>query len=290
MYQTLDILVDDLCQIKTSLIENEDVNVEMQIYIDSKLSKIIEYIKLNLLTIHAQPTIVTTSHVATHSQPTIVTTSQIDTHSQPTIVTTSQMATPAQSTMITTSQVANHVQQTIVATSQVSIHNLTPTLEDSIPQQTISCNASPTSELNIDFVIYSPKSLAVIGESTKSIKKELKKMGGRYSAILTLENQPVKGWLFSHSKQDELSVYLGKSVRIPSDKHVMITDDDEDFVDWFNDEERFYVIGVGTKSIKSILAELGGRFCMNIDSKLGKIPGWIFSIDKKDLVLERIAV
>lgn len=57
-------------------------------------------------------------------------------------------------------------------------------------------------------VEYSAKALAVFGD-TKTIKDELKAMGGRFNARLTINGKKIAGWIFSKSQERRLSTYFG---------------------------------------------------------------------------------
>jgi hypothetical protein len=61
---------------------------------------------------------------------------------------------------------------------------------------------------NCTLVEYSTKAVAVFGE-TKSIKDELKAMGGRFNARLTFNGQKLAGWIFPKSKEQSLAYYFG---------------------------------------------------------------------------------
>ena len=58
-------------------------------------------------------------------------------------------------------------------------------------------------------VDYSAKAIAVIGD-TAPIKDDLKAMGGRFNARLTVEGQKVAGWIFSKSKESDVMAYVKK--------------------------------------------------------------------------------
>jgi hypothetical protein len=60
-----------------------------------------------------------------------------------------------------------------------------------------------------DFIIadYSEKAIAVFGD-TKPAKEQLKALGGRFNPKLTHEGEKKAGWIFSHSKRDELKKLL----------------------------------------------------------------------------------
>ena len=61
---------------------------------------------------------------------------------------------------------------------------------------------------NCTLVEYSTKAVAVFGE-TKSIKDELKAMGGRFNARLTFNGQKLAGWIFPKSQEQRLAYYFG---------------------------------------------------------------------------------
>lgn len=57
-------------------------------------------------------------------------------------------------------------------------------------------------------VEYSDKAVAVFGD-TKSIKDELRAMGGRFNSRLTFNGQRLAGWIFSKSQEQRLAYYFG---------------------------------------------------------------------------------
>lgn len=57
-------------------------------------------------------------------------------------------------------------------------------------------------------VEYSAKAVAVFGD-TKSIKDELRAMGGRFNSHLTFNGKRLAGWIFSKSQEQQLTVYFG---------------------------------------------------------------------------------
>ena len=57
-------------------------------------------------------------------------------------------------------------------------------------------------------VEYSAKVVAVFGD-TKSIKDELKAMGGRFNSHLTFNGKRLAGWIFSKSQEQQLACYFG---------------------------------------------------------------------------------
>lgn len=58
-------------------------------------------------------------------------------------------------------------------------------------------------------VDYSAKAIAVIGD-TAPIKDDLKALGGRFNARLTVEGEKVAGWIFSKSKEADVMAYVKK--------------------------------------------------------------------------------
>ena len=67
---------------------------------------------------------------------------------------------------------------------------------------------TPTPYPNCTLVEYSSKAVAVFGD-TKSIKDELRAMGGRFNARLTFNGEKLAGWIFSKSKERQLAYYFG---------------------------------------------------------------------------------
>lgn len=65
-----------------------------------------------------------------------------------------------------------------------------------------------TSKANCTLVEYSAKAVAVFGD-TKSIKDELRAMGGRFNARLTFNGQKLAGWIFPKSQEQRLAYYFG---------------------------------------------------------------------------------
>lgn len=57
-------------------------------------------------------------------------------------------------------------------------------------------------------VEYSAKAVAVFGD-TKSIKDELRAMGGRFNSRLTFNGKKLAGWIFSKSQEQRLACYFG---------------------------------------------------------------------------------
>lgn len=69
-------------------------------------------------------------------------------------------------------------------------------------------NNSGTSKNACTLVEYSAKAVAVFGD-TKSIKDELKAMGGRFNSHLTFNGKRLAGWIFSKSQEQQLACYFG---------------------------------------------------------------------------------
>ncbi|WP_085536590.1 fusion protein [Massilibacteroides vaginae] len=65
-----------------------------------------------------------------------------------------------------------------------------------------------TGKANCTLVEYSAKAVAVFGD-TKSIKDELRAMGGRFNSRLTFNGQRLAGWIFSKSQEQRLAYYFG---------------------------------------------------------------------------------
>lgn len=65
-----------------------------------------------------------------------------------------------------------------------------------------------TGKANCTLVEYSAKAVAVFGD-TKSIKDELRAMGGRFNARLTFNGQKLAGWIFPKSQEKRLAYYFG---------------------------------------------------------------------------------
>jgi hypothetical protein len=77
------------------------------------------------------------------------------------------------------------------------------------PTSTPSDNAGTgTGKSGCTLVEYSAKAVAVFGE-TKSIKDELKAMGGRFNSRLTFGGKKLAGWIFSKSQEQHLACYFG---------------------------------------------------------------------------------
>ena len=66
----------------------------------------------------------------------------------------------------------------------------------------------PTGANACTMVEYSDKAVAVFGD-TKTIKDELRAMGGRFNARLTFNGEKLAGWIFPKSKEQRLACYFG---------------------------------------------------------------------------------
>jgi hypothetical protein len=71
----------------------------------------------------------------------------------------------------------------------------------------VNVQVSGTAPGEFQIVYYSEKALAVFGD-TKAIKEELKALGGRFNPKLTHEGGKKAGWIFSKSKENELTNLL----------------------------------------------------------------------------------
>lgn len=86
-------------------------------------------------------------------------------------------------------------------------NNIHITKSDKIPPMPPS-EGSYASKTGCTMVEYSPKSVAVFGE-TKSIKDELRAMGGSFNSRLTINGKKIAGWIFPKSKEPRLACYFG---------------------------------------------------------------------------------
>jgi len=55
---------------------------------------------------------------------------------------------------------------------------------------------------------YSKYSFVVSGDGTKDHKEAFKNMGGKWNPNLSLNGTPIKGWIFSFKKKDQVQAYL----------------------------------------------------------------------------------
>ena len=69
-------------------------------------------------------------------------------------------------------------------------------------------NSTTENKNGCTLVEYSAKAVAVFGD-TKSIKDELKAMGGRFNSRLTFSGKTMAGWIFPKSKEQRLACYFG---------------------------------------------------------------------------------
>ena len=69
--------------------------------------------------------------------------------------------------------------------------------------QTAKAKTAPEITGNFIIVDYSEKAIALFGD-TKSVKDNLKELGGRFNPKLTHEGEKKAGWIFSKSKENEL--------------------------------------------------------------------------------------
>jgi hypothetical protein len=76
------------------------------------------------------------------------------------------------------------------------------------PNKLTGANGTKTGKNACTLVEYSAKAVAVFGD-TKTIKDELKAMGGKFNARLTLNGKKFAGWIFSKSQEQQLTCYFG---------------------------------------------------------------------------------
>lgn len=76
------------------------------------------------------------------------------------------------------------------------------------PNTTPPSTPTGTGKDGCTLVEYSAKAVAVFGD-TKTIKDELKAMGGRFNARLTFNGQKLAGWIFPKSKEQRLAYFFG---------------------------------------------------------------------------------
>lgn len=65
----------------------------------------------------------------------------------------------------------------------------------------------PVTVENLKIVDYSEKAIAVFGD-TKSIKEQLKELGGRFNPSLNYNGEKRAGWIFSKKKADKVKVSI----------------------------------------------------------------------------------
>ncbi len=82
------------------------------------------------------------------------------------------------------------------------------TIHISKPNSTPPSNPPGAVKNGCTLVEYSTKAVAVFGD-TKSIKDELRAMGGRFNARLTFNGKKLAGWIFSKSQEQQLACYFG---------------------------------------------------------------------------------
>lgn len=61
----------------------------------------------------------------------------------------------------------------------------------------IKISAAKLNKLDFKYVDYNEKSFAIIGEGTREIKAELKKLSGRFNPALKVDGKKVAGWIFA---------------------------------------------------------------------------------------------
>lgn len=75
--------------------------------------------------------------------------------------------------------------------------------------EVIKINKRTINKLGLQYVNYSEKSFAIIGD-TKPIKEELKTLKGRFNARLTVDGEQVAGWVFAKRNAEPVkkSLYI----------------------------------------------------------------------------------
>lgn len=75
--------------------------------------------------------------------------------------------------------------------------------------EAIKISKRTIAKLGLEYVDYSEKSFAIIG-NTKPIKEELKSLKGRFNARLSVNNEQVAGWVFAKRNQEPVlkSLYI----------------------------------------------------------------------------------
>lgn len=79
---------------------------------------------------------------------------------------------------------------------------------DFTPKQETPVQKQKVTPKGIELVAYTEKSFAVFGE-TKSIKEQLKALGGRFNGRLKRGAEIVPGWIFSKKRETELKALCG---------------------------------------------------------------------------------
>jgi len=96
-----------------------------------------------------------------------------------------------------------------VAGSEDNIHIKQQGKEEDKPNTpNTPSDRTPAGKDACTMVEYSAKAVAVFGD-TKSIKDELRAMGGRFNNRLTFNGKKLAGWIFSKSQEQRLACYFG---------------------------------------------------------------------------------
>ena len=151
-------------------------------------------------------------------------------------------------------------------------------------REVIIAKLRPSNSNGVHLVKYSEKSVAVIGDS-RTIKDELKKLGGRYNPNLKYEGVNQAGWIFSLAKESGVRNLLNMS----SPKRTSPSKKDSSpkrtspsrktsvspFLSLRYSEKSFAVFG-DSRSIKDKLKGAGGRYNPRLTNAGVKEAGWIF--------------
>lgn len=81
-------------------------------------------------------------------------------------------------------------------------------VQNTASPKTVTQNTVSASNLNIQIIDYSEKSIAVFGD-TKPLKEELKAIGGAFNFYLNINGKKQAGWIFSKSKRKQVEDLIG---------------------------------------------------------------------------------
>ncbi|KUK76847.1 MAG: hypothetical protein XD92_1028 [Proteiniphilum acetatigenes] len=95
-----------------------------------------------------------------------------------------------------------------IAGNEDNIHIKQQDREDKPNTPNTPSDSTGTGKDGCTMVEYSAKAVAVFGD-TKSIKDELRAMGGRFNSRLTFNGNKLAGWIFPKSKEQRLACYFG---------------------------------------------------------------------------------
>ena len=143
-------------------------------------------------------------------------------------------------------------------------------------------------------VQYSEKSVAVLGNSY-NIKDKLKELNGRFNKNLVYDGIKFTGWIFGNKQKDNLEELVGplktgniKELGIegpaaPTEqdkKEINAIKEMSPFIEHYSDKS--IALFGNTIALKDQLKELNGKFNGNLKYNGHTIPGWIFSVSKRE--------